>query len=256
MNNFDIVDNILKPAVMAKFNEIICGFTLPVYGNMALTRKSYYSGKSTEENRKLLAMHINIDIQRFFSPHQVHSDNIIYVNEKDAGKGSVSLANAIDGDACITDKKNILLLVTWADCIPVILYDCEKKIICAIHAGWKGTNLQIIEKSLKYMNDLGSLKKNINVAIGPGIRDCCYEVGIEFKSYFEEYKDLLREAEEGLFFDLSGCIFRKFIERGISEKNIAFYSKCNSCSDKPAFFSCRKDGKDKFEGQAAYICLI
>jgi YfiH family protein len=255
MNEFKIHDNILYPVSNFKFNGLLCGFTLPYYGNFALTRKSILSGKSTEENRCNLAKTLKMDINSFFSPHQIHSNEIIIVDEDDKGKGSCSIDNAIKGDACITDRKNIVLLVTWADCIPVLFYDQQMGIIGAIHAGWKGTNLQIIEKTICRMLEMGSKVETIFSIIGPGIRSCCYKVGQEFLAYFENYKNFFRYDQNDIYFDLAGCVNKKCIEAVITNKNIEFFGKCNSCNISPEFFSCRRQGMDLFEGQAAFICM-
>ena len=240
MSCFQLIDNILIPFTDKKINGISCGFTLPYYGNMALTRESTSSGKSTVENRKDLSNYLGVNINRFFYPYQIHSDKIIYVDEKNAGCGSVTIGNAIQGDACITDKKSILLFVTWADCIPLLMFDPVEKIICAVHSGWKGTHQRIVEKSIAAFSEMGSKIENINVAIGPGIRDCCYKVGQEFMGYFKDYSKLVNETEKGIYFDLSGCVYEKCIESGIKKSNLEFYGHCTSCNVDPQFFSCRR----------------
>ena len=118
-----IKNNLLIPDWNKKYPDLLSGFTLPFYGNQALTRKSRTNNRTTKENRFFLADTLKVNIKNFFYPHQIHSDIVIKIDKNKKGLGAYSLNNAIKGDACITNEKGILLLVSWADCIPVLLYD-------------------------------------------------------------------------------------------------------------------------------------
>ena len=250
-------NNLLIPDWSEKYPNLICGFTLPEYGNQALTRISITGNRSTKQNRIYLANSLKININSFFYPHQIHSDIVINVDKTKKGYGSYSINNAIKGDACITNKKEILLIVTWADCAPVILYDSLSNWMSVVHSGWRGTFNNIIGKTINKLKKNNVDIKNIFAALGPAIRDCCYEVGKEFMEYFNGtgLSPFLKEKNNRLFFDLAGSVNKQLIDSGIKKENIDFYGKCNSCSKDPVFFSCRKDGKN-FEGQAAFIGLF
>ena len=250
-------NNLLLPDWSKKYPNLICGFTLPVYGNQALTRKSITNGKTTKQNRIYLADTLKVNIENFFYPHQIHSDIIIKVDKTKKGLGAYSIKKTIKGDACITNEKNILLIITWADCIPILLFDPFSNWIAAIHSGWKGTLYNISGKTLDILKNNNVDIKNLFAAIGPGIRDCCYKVGIEFKEYFKkkELSKFLIEKDDGLYFDLAGSMYKQLISSGIKKEKIDFYGKCNACSKDPIFFSCRKDGKN-FEAQAAFVGLF
>lgn len=251
-------NNILIPDWKKDFRDLICGFTLPYYGNLALTRKSYSTNRSLKENRVFLANTLNIDSKTIFSPHQIHSDIVIYVNEENSGRGAYSIDDAIQGDACITDKKNNLLLVTWADCIPILLFEYKKGIVAAIHSGWRGTKDKLSTKVIKNILEIGGKVENIYCAIGPGIKDCCYKVGSEVVEYFhtKEYNEFIKQKNNEFYLDLQQIVYTELILAGINEKNIDSYPKCNSCDKEYNFFSCRKDGKDHFEAQAAFIGIF
>ncbi len=250
-----LYNNLLIPDWKKKFKNLICGFSLPYYGNMALTRKSHSSGRTLKENRIFLADNLNIDSSTIFSPHQIHSDIVIYVNDENRGKGAYSLDNAIAGDACFTDKKNNLLLITWADCIPVLLFEENKKIVAAIHSGWRSTKDNIVEKTINSIISIGGKIENIWVAIGPGIKSCCYKVGEDVIKYFynELYSSFIIQKDSSFFLDLQAIVHKQVIMTGIDQNKIDYYNICNCCSTKINFFSSRRDGKDKFEGQAAFI---
>jgi polyphenol oxidase len=250
-------NEVITPDWKNKFNDIVCGFTLPVMGNQALTRKSRTNGHTTEENRVKLAKFLGIKENTLFSPHQVHSDEIIHVTEDMKGMGALNISNAKPGDACLTSISNVLLITTWADCIPVLIYDPVEKIAGTVHSGWRGAKLNIAGKTIKEFEDRKSLTHNIYAAVGPGIRACCYKIGEEVRQSFDQEKfgRYFISKEDGIYMDLAGIVSKQLIDAGISPEKIDKYGKCNSCSKDPVFFSCRKDGKD-FEGQAAFIGIL
>ncbi|MGH9862291.1 MAG: peptidoglycan editing factor PgeF, partial [Candidatus Acidiferrales bacterium] len=82
------------------------------------------------------------------------------------------------GDALITDRPGFLLSVQVADCLPILLTDPERKVVAAVHAGWRGTVKRIADKTVGTMRqEFGCDPKKLRAAIGPGIHVCCYEVG-------------------------------------------------------------------------------
>src|SRR5262249_52897146 len=104
------------------------------------------------------------------------------------------------GDGLITNVPGIALAVQTADCFPVLLVDKANKVAGAFHAGWRGTVSRIAEKGVGVMRrEFRSRPKDIYAAIGPGIQQCCYEVGEEvrqeFESQFEWSDELFQEVK-------------------------------------------------------------
>ncbi len=113
-----------------------------------------------------------------FLPHQVHGDEIFYVDYN-------NLNQKINADACITDKKAIAVGIRTADCLPVLMYDEVKSIVAAIHSGWKGTVKRIVSKTIFFMiKSFKSNPLNIKVFIGPSICGRCYYVVSALKVTF------------------------------------------------------------------------
>ena len=106
-------------------------------------------------------------------PHQVHSDNVLWMNE--AGRPEAT-------DAVITDKPGLCVCVKTADCIPVLLYDTRQRIVAAVHAGWRGTVSRIVQKTIRQMQPLEP--EDIHAIIGPGISLEWFEVGNEVYEAF------------------------------------------------------------------------
>ena len=63
---------------------------------------------------------------------QIHSDIVNKIDESNIGQ-------RIDGDALITNVKEVPLLILTADCVPVVMIDPVNRAIGVAHAGWRGT---------------------------------------------------------------------------------------------------------------------
>jgi YfiH family protein len=139
--------------------------------------------------------------------NQVHSNKVIIVLDL---AEDTSLQEA---DALVSKVPGIILSVKTADCLPLLLYDPEAKVIAAVHAGWRGAQLGIIERSLEAMKELGA--KEITALLGPSIQKNSYEVGQEFRDFFPD--KYLTAADTSLFFDLP--LFAKdiLIKAGIKD---------------------------------------
>ena len=234
--------------------HVVCGFTTPKFGNQALTRKCRTG--TLADNRTQLCQNIGTDPNRIYAPHQIHGRNVLTADETNLGHGSFGLENADDGDACITNQNNITLITTWADCIPIILYDTVTHTAAAVHSGWRGTAQNVVAATVAAMQ---SNPAEIYASVGPGIRDCCYEVGDEVAETFlamnEQISQYVTKKDGRYRLDLQSVVYTQLIQCGILPKHIDRCTFCTGCHTDPSFFSCRKDGKDVFEGQAAFICM-
>ena len=243
----------LQPFWADLFNHyIFCGFTLPSMGNMALTRESL-NGHTTNYNKEKILTMLEAKDFSLFSPLQTHSADYIEVLPDISNCGRYTKNDALEGDAAITENEKIMLLTTWADCIPVILYSPGNNIVATIHSGWKGTYKQIINNVLSFFHKKGTNFEQLYAAVGPGIKKCCYEVGDDFLNYFNKFQNVLFERrKDKLFFDLSYCVYLQLIECGVKESNIDYCSYCTCCNEEPIFSSYRRE-KNLFQGQAAFI---
>ncbi|MBZ5668950.1 MAG: peptidoglycan editing factor PgeF [Acidobacteriia bacterium] len=89
------------------------------------------------------------------------------------------------GDGLLTAEAGILLTVRIADCLPVLLVDAHRRVVAAVHAGWRGALARVIEKAVGDMHRVfGSHPGQLMAALGPSIRACCYEVGEEVVEAF------------------------------------------------------------------------
>lgn len=176
------------------------------------------------------------DLREIGFLNQIHSD-LIYNYD-----GEIH-----DGDALITDKKNIALGVFTADCVPILLYDKVNSVIAAVHSGWKGTLLDICGKTIEKMRqEYGVKAENLIAYIGPHNKVCCYEVGEDVADKFRKTSiyEKLSIINNGKL-DLEKCIINVLIKNGLLETNINTLDICTYCNKEEKLYSYRKDKESK-----------
>ena len=196
------------------------------------------------EFRKELAFSCETDVKQFIFPRQTHSDKVVVVT-------SENYTNTIDDtDALITNEPGLFICVQTADCVPILLFDPQNKVVAAIHAGWKGTISKIAKKTVQQMTEtFGCNPDDIVAGVGPSIHMHAYEVGSEVVSAveasFSNYPALLKPSmnEGKAYFDLWEANQTVLMESGISEKNIELMGLC-SFEQADLFYSARRDGAD------------
>ena len=132
-----------------------------------------------KKNLKIVKNKISKKAKDIFLIHQVHSNKFIFIN-----KYTKFYNKRIKADAIITDQEKLPIAVLTADCVPILLFDNNKKMIAAIHAGWKGAYKGIINKVINFMLKNGCKKNHITAAIGPCIKQNNYNVKNDFKKKF------------------------------------------------------------------------
>ncbi len=194
------------------------------------------------ENRKKISSLLGLsDDFHFIVASQTHSDHIKVITEKET-KGWSGVEDAVaDCDALITNQKGVMLTILTADCVPVLLYDKEKEVIAAIHAGWKGTEAKIVAKTVqKMMKIYGCDPENMIAGIAPAIGRCCYEVGKDVaKHFFNEPRsfDILGEK---YMLDLPLINKKQLLDSGLLGEHIEMSDVCTAC-EVERFFSYRKE---------------
>lgn len=217
--------------------------------NMSLSREN---PETVRENYKLVCGYENIPVERCVLSHQTHTNNIKIVTEKDAGKGLFLESDIKDIDGLITNVKNLPIVIFYADCVPILLYDPICEVIATVHAGWRGTVADIAGKAVNLMvENFGTDPINIIAAIGPSIGPCCFETGEDAKIEFLSAG--LGEFIEGKNIDLQKSNEKKLILSGVKQENITISGICTKCRCNE-FFSHRGCGSDT--GRMALIACL
>jgi YfiH family protein len=178
---------------------------------------------------------------QFFRPvllHQVHSDIVRFVER--------APTESPRGDALVTNRAGLLLVIKTADCLPVLLVDEARRVIAAAHCGWRGTLRGVLEKTVKGMRDrFGSDPRSVLAAFGPCVGPDCYEVGDDVRQKFVRAGFPARlfrpvPARPGKYlFDLPSANRLQLLGQGVGEQNIFAAGVCSHCD--PRYPSFRRD---------------
>lgn len=205
---------ILQAPALARFDWLIHGFSTRPGGVSKLKTLSdgreetesvlnlsftdWDKRESVFENRAKFFAVIGAGKMRPVMLRQIHSDIVHRVDA--VAPENAERAEAPQGDALITRECGVLLVVQTADCIPILLADARHRAVAAVHAGWRGTLRRIAEKTLGRMKmEFGTRPEDVIAALGPGIGQCCYEVGPEVAKEFQAQFPNARDWFEGPF---------------------------------------------------------
>ena len=214
------------------------GLSLSPYESLNL---GFHVGDTPEtvlQNRERLATSIGISLSDFTIPKQIHSGTVTIVTEEMRGHGAADLDTAVEAtDAVITDVPQLCLTVLAADCVLVLFLDPQKRVIAAVHAGWRGTVKLAAQKTAETLKQEFNCKPtDILAGIGPSIGPCHYEVGPEVISQVEDTFGstdgyINNETPEGKgYFNLWEANKRQVIEAGIPAQNIEVAQICTYCN--------------------------
>jgi len=215
-------------------------------------------------NREKFAAALDAREMPLVTLRQFHSD-VIHV-------AAAPCTEAPKADALITGTRGLLLGVQTADCVPILLADTRRRVVAAVHAGWRGTLARIVVKTLGRMTmEFGTRARDVVAALGPAIGRCCYEVGPEvaqaFAAQFPSAADWfdgpfeqLAHGEEPLWLpwltmmppghvlppprvqlDLRASNRWQMTDAGVPEKQIAVSELCTACRT-DLLFSYRREG--------------
>ena len=225
-----------------KYKTISHGFFNKIGGKSKGIYQSLNCGPGSKDQKKnviknlvIVKNKINKDSKNIFLVHQMHSNKFIFINK------TSKLNKRIKADAIITGQKKIPIAVLTADCVPILIYEKEKNLIAAVHAGWKGAYKGIISKVINYMVKKGGKRKNITAAIGPCISQKSYNVKEDFRTKFikkdKKNSIFFKEKKSTIYFDLPNYVknqLKLMKIPNIDMVNIDTFDKKNN------FFSARR----------------
>jgi YfiH family protein len=270
---------------LSRFSDLIHGVSTrqggvsqPPFATLNLTWASGDDPLAVEENHRRLFAALGAPQDSMVSPRQVHSARVSRVGVQHRG-GVV--ANC---DALITNETEVALVLRFADCVPVLIYDPLQRAIGLAHAGWRGTVAGIAQATVRSMHSaFGSDPADLITGIGPAIGPCCYEIGpdvaAEVKAAFGPDTGLLKSVppkvhttrvgsasspstgpddphvtghlDQSLYFDLWAANELLLRAAGVGHVDVA--GLCTACH-REEFFSYRaENGKVGHHG--ALLCL-
>lgn len=192
------------------------------------------------ESYKLLCNAIDCDYINLVKTNQEHTASVKIVDEKvNENEPDFNLQKYYSTDGLITNKKDIILSTTNADCILMLFFDPVKKVIANTHSGWKGTLQRISIKTVeKMIKEFGCNPKDIICCICPSIRKCHFEVEKDVKEMFEEeFKDLgnlnefIEEKVPNKKWNVDTVLINQIMleKQGLKKENIIDSKICSVC---------------------------
>jgi hypothetical protein len=183
------------------------------------------------ENRRRAAAAVGAGLDDLVFCNQTHGRGVLTVTAADRGRGTTSLATAIeDTDALVTAEAEPVLVMMVADCVPIVLYSPAAHVAAAVHSGWRGTVARVADAALEAMFKLGASADDIVAGIGPAADPQSYQVGPEVADlamhcFSGDADDILRPDGEDsgsgrYLFDLWGANRRILLEAGVRPDRI------------------------------------
>lgn len=197
----------------------------------------------TIEDYKHLSNQIGLNYINIVKSNQAHTDEVKLVKNKiKKDEPDFNLEEYTKTDGLITNKRNIGLSTTNADCILLLFYDPIKKVIANTHSGWRGTLQRISVKTVEKMKkEYNSNPEDIICCICPSIRKCHFEVDKDVKDMFEkEFQDLGKENLENIIeekikdkkWNIDTVLINQIIleKVGLKKENIIDSEICSVCN--------------------------
>ena len=252
--------NIHSEDCVAAFTTRMGGVSRGQYASMNMSFTGGDDQNAVRQNYNILFNALGLNPERAVLSHQTHTKNIKIVTEDDIGKGISKTRDYENIDGLITNLKGVALVTQYADCVPLVFYDSEKRVVATSHAGWRGTVQEIGKETIfKMAAEFGSNPANIMVGIGPSIGSCCYEVDDPVYKEFEKLSylnldEIFTKKQNGKYMLNLWLANRRILENaGINPQNICVTDLCTCCNSH-IFHSHRATGGNR--GNLAAIIAL
>lgn len=252
---------LIQSPLLAKETALVHAFTTRLGGNSPEPLNWFNLGRHwpTEDsrqdamqNRARLCKALGLNSDKLTVPGQQHTTNIYVVNAATAEHTQ----RLPDLDGAATNEPGYPVLLHFADCVPVMTYDRKQKVICVMHAGWKGTAGGIVTKGVALLKDKwNSRPEDIIGAVGPAIGSCCYPTGDDVADKLAKTvrnPERLIHREDGQPRpDLKAINAMQLLEAGVCEVDVTAW--CTAC--RPDIFYSHRQSGGKTGRQGAIACI-
>lgn len=198
--------------------------------------------KRVMHNREIALRSLNLDPTKVFDLYQVHSTNIVFTDRPLSPGEQHQKADAI-----VTNQPNVILMMRFADCVPILMFDPKNHVVSISHAGWVGTVDQIASKTVMFMHEkYGTDPENLIAGIGPSICPDHYPIGKEvlnrIHTSFGYKTDLLvYENNDKTYFDLWKA--NQLLLNEVGVKKVEISRLCTYCNLRDWFSHRGENGK-------------
>ncbi len=200
--------------------------------------------ESVKKNRRIIYDSLDIAFAKLISAYQTHSKNVKIIDKDfvDNHKPDQEIDNV---DSLITNQKDVALMVQVADCQAILMFDPIKRVVAAIHAGWKGLKQDINGETIGILkNQFGVDPTNLLVGIAPSLGPCCAFFSKPEKELPESFQKFVDKEKR---VDLWSYSTEQLQQHGVRKNNIELARVCTQCGNGHSiegphgFFSFRGD---------------
>ncbi len=180
------------------------------------------------ENKKRIFNTLEIPFESQFDVWQVHGTNVVIPTTPRKPMEPYQQADAI-----LTDSTDFTLVMRFADCVPILLYEPQKHIAGIVHAGWQGTVKNTVGAAIKKMvTAFGVEVSSIWAAIGPSIGPDHFSVRSDVLVPFEkrfgnDYQKMIQFKDGQTFLDLWMANKINLQESGVTHVEVS--EICTAC---------------------------
>ncbi len=200
--------------------------------------------ESVKKNRRIICNSLDIDSKKLISANQIHSKNVKIIDRDFADNHEPDMeTDNVDG--LITNEKDVALMVQVADCQAILMFDPIKRVVAAVHVGWKGLKQDISGMTINVMkNKFGVDPMNLMVGIAPSLGPCCAFFSEPEKELPDSFQKLVDKEKR---VDLWSYSMEQLQKHGVPKNNIELARVCTQCGNGPSiegphgFFSFRGD---------------
>ena len=162
------------PAGPAWRSKALAAFAPHLFTSRALS----FRGQKADDDLGRLAAALGLSAGAMVQATQVHGRAVLLIER---GASAVGRPSA---DAIVCSDPDRAVVVHVADCVPILLADRNRRVVAAVHAGWRGTCAGVAREAVRQVEALGVRAADLAVALGPSIGPCCYQVDDRVRTAF------------------------------------------------------------------------
>lgn len=239
--------------IRAAFSTRLGGSSAGNYSSLNLGFRSGDDSGAVARNWDAIREITGLTGKPLVMPRMVHGDVLADADAVPESIGPTGLLEPEGADAVYSRRRDRILAVTMADCLTALIFDSNRRTIAAVHAGWRGTRLGIVGKTLQTL----IAESHINpedtwVAFGPCLRPASLEIGEEVAAQLDP-KYLIRIGKK-VHFDMPACNRDQVLAAGIPSTHLRDMGGC-TLMEPDRYFSYRRDGQASGR-LAAFISLV
>ncbi len=213
-----------------------------VYASLNLSFRVGDDPQVVKDNLCDMKKAVGVHDLRIVTMRQVHGNDILDVKDK-------SLKEAGEADGMVTEERGLFLGILTADCVPILFFVPGRKLVAVVHAGWRGTLAGIAPKMINHLRDRYDVEPtSVEVALGPAIGSCCYEIGADVavplvRKWGSLAERCLQARDGKKFLDLRDLNSLLLERAGVPPGQIFKIGPCTSCATED-FFSYRCERRE------------